>query len=490
MEEKFGSYIILQEFGDGGGGGDVWLAENEKDKGKKIEEKTMYVVKTLKKDFDETEGKCLNKEIKILNKLPDKNFLPKVYEYRKFNENDINKNYKEKPYYVMDLYSKGSLFYYAHSKLLSESKHCKLLFKKIIEGFKYLHDEKHISHLDIKVENILFDKNFEPVIIDFGSAEEFTDPDKEIDFETKLITRQYACPKILERKKYIPVKADVFSLGVLLFNLVTGGFGFLNKKKKKEEEETFGPFDYLYTFIKENNIDGYWDALRQVNDAIEKEKDKINLDISEEFKKLYIKMVAYEPLSRPSLDDVLSDPWLKEINDIFENKEEKKNLEIEYKNEFLSLCGKIDENDKEILLAADVVKAGYKTKGPGEKEGGLFEDMSIRPKKIPKDRMLINHYVKIEGYLSYENQIDFMNNLAKKIFDELGGTCELLEENLKFKVDFGKNEENGITEMIIELFEYEDGGYLIEFLRTKGNIPDYYHYFKEIKKLIKEVCFK
>jgi len=241
----------------------------------------------------------------------------------------------------------------------------------------------------------------------------------------------------------------------------------------------------LYTFIKENNIKGYWDALRQINDAIEDEEEKINLDISEEFKKLYIKMVAYEPLSRPSLDDVLSDPWLKEINDIFENKEEKKNLEIEYKNKFSSLCGTIDKNDKEILLAADVVKAGYKTRILGEKEKGLFEDMSIRPKKIPKDRMLINHYVKIEGYLSYENQIDFMNNLEKKIFDELGGACERLEENLKFKVDFGKNEENGISEMIIELFEYEDGDHLIEFLRTKGNIPDYYHYFKEIKELIK-----
>ena len=489
MEEKFGSYIILQEFGDGGGGGDVWLAENEKDKDKKTEEKTMYVVKTLKKNFNETKGKCLNKEIEILNKLGEKNFIPKIYEYRKFNEDDIYINYEEKPYYVMDLYSKGSLFYYAHSKLLSESKHCKLLFKKIIEAFKYLHQEKHISHLDIKVENILFDKNFEPIIIDFGSAEEFTNPDKEIDFEPKLITRRYACPKILERKKYFPVKADIFSLGVLLFKLVTGGFGFFNEKEE-EEVKISGPFDYLYTFIKKNNIKGYWDALKEFYDSIKDEEIKINLDFSEEFKKLYIKMVAYEPLSRPSLDDVLSDPWLKEINDILENKEEKKNLEIEYKNEFLSLCGKIDENDKEILLAADVVKAGYKTRSPGEKEKGLFEDMSIRPKKIPKDRMLINHYVKIEGYLYYENQIDFMNNLEKKIFDELGGACERLEENLKFKVDFGKNEENGISEMIIELFEYEDGDYLIEFLRTKGNIPDYYHYFKEIKELIKKVCFK
>ena len=92
-------------------------------------------------------------------------------------------------------------------------------------------------------------------------------------------------------------------------------------------------------------------------------------------------MVAYEPLKRPKLEEVLSDPWLKEINDILENKEEKKNLEIEYKNEFSELYKKIKDNDKEILLAADVVKAGYKTRSPGEKEKGLFEDMSIRPKK-------------------------------------------------------------------------------------------------------------
>ena len=387
----------------------------------------------------------------------------------------------------MDLYSKGSLFYYAHSKLLSESKHCKLLFKKIIEAFKFLH-EKHISHLDIKAENMLFDKNFEPIIIDFGSAEEFTDPKEEKDLEPKLITRRYACPKILERNKYIPVKADIFSLGVLLFKLVTGRYGFLNEKGEKEEIIS-GPFDNLYTFIKENNTGGFWNALRDFNDN-QDEENKINLNFSEEFKDLYIKMVAYEPLARPSLDDVLKAPWLKEINDKLENKEEKEKLEKKYYQEFSDLCEIIKNKDEEIILAEEMVEKGYNTKSPEEKEKGLFDDMSIRPKKIPKDRMLINHFVKIEGYLSYEDQIYFMNNLTKKIFDDLGGFCKPLEENLKFKVDFGKNEENGISEMIIELFEYENGDYLIEFLRTKGNIPDYYHYFKEIKKLIKKKCLK
>ena len=38
----------------------------------------------------------------------------------------------------------------------------------------------------------------------------------------------------------------------------------------------------------------------------------------------------------------------------------------------------------------------------------------------------------------------------------------------------------------IELFEYENGEYLLDFMRTGGKIPDYYNYFKEIKKLIME----
>ena len=40
--------------------------------------------------------------------------------------------------------------------------------------------------------------------------------------------------------------------------------------------------------------------------------------------------------------------------------------------------------------------------------------------------------------------------------------------------------------MDIELFEIESGKYLLDFKRTQGNIPEYYNYFKEIKKIIKE----
>ena len=38
--------------------------------------------------------------------------------------------------------------------------------------------------------------------------------------------------------------------------------------------------------------------------------------------------------------------------------------------------------------------------------------------------------------------------------------------------------------MKIELFKYEKGKYLLEFLRTGGKFPDYYQHYLEIKKLI------
>ena len=40
--------------------------------------------------------------------------------------------------------------------------------------------------------------------------------------------------------------------------------------------------------------------------------------------------------------------------------------------------------------------------------------------------------------------------------------------------------------MIIELFVYDNGKYLLEFLRTGGEIPEYYNYFLKIKEIIME----
>ena len=94
-----------------------------------------------------------------------------------------------------------------------------------------------------------------------------------------------------------------------------------------------------------------------------------------------------------------------------------------------------------------------------------------------------------------------MNSIYRNIKNKFGknGYFKALE-NLSMNVDFEYEEEEEIEEekeeteeekepiadcqMVIELFEYEKGKYLLEFRRTGGNYADYYHHFLKIKEII------
>ena len=65
--------------------------------------------------------------------------------------------------------------------------------------------------------------------------------------------------------------------------------------------------DDLYKFISRKRYNEYWEKV-----------DKNNT-LSKEFKELYIKMVAYNPRDRPSLDDILNCEWLKNIKNSSED---------------------------------------------------------------------------------------------------------------------------------------------------------------------------
>ena len=86
--------------------------------------------------------------------------------------------------------------------------------------------------------------------------------------------------------------------------------------------------DIYYSLIKNKKYEDYW--------KLEKFS---NINISESFKKLYLKMVNFSPKERPSIDEILKDDWLKEINEL--NEEQMKSLENEIKQEFKNREAKI-----------------------------------------------------------------------------------------------------------------------------------------------------
>jgi serine/threonine protein kinase len=93
--------------------------------------------------------------------------------------------------------------------------HC---FRQIVEGVCFLH-RSGISHLDLSLENILLKNDTEVKICDFGQAENrrFFEPQREL--KGKF---HYMAPEVYGHRGFDGYKADVWSVGVILWALLTG----------------------------------------------------------------------------------------------------------------------------------------------------------------------------------------------------------------------------------------------------------------------------
>ncbi|CAN6298112.1 unnamed protein product [Urochloa humidicola] len=102
------------------------------------------------------------------------------------------------------------------------------MIKGICEGLCYLH-ENHIVHLDLKPANILLDDNMVPKIADFGLSRCF-DENQSKDITSKLVgSIGYLAPEFYDRQ--ITYDLDIYSLGIIVIELLTGRKGYSTVEK-------------------------------------------------------------------------------------------------------------------------------------------------------------------------------------------------------------------------------------------------------------------
>ena len=132
------------------------------------------------------------------------------------------------PFFTMKLASRGNLGT-SRAALRKQPRQCVLIMAKVALAVEYAHDQG-VFHRDLKPTNILLDESLEPLVSDFGLAKWQNDPSQLTRTLTTLGTPSYLAPEqAAGPSAQLTAAADVYSLGAILFELLTGRPPFLGE---------------------------------------------------------------------------------------------------------------------------------------------------------------------------------------------------------------------------------------------------------------------
>lgn len=259
------------------------------------------------KIFESNATQIFRKELNILNKISAINSPLNIKFYEggfgplKFEGKNGTDNEEEKMYIILEYGTHGNLYdYISNTKQGFNEDICQYIFYKLLQAVDALH-RNGICHRDLKPENILLSNDYELKLCDFGFSASFIKNEERKKLFKPLGTHYYCAPEILENNPYDGDKVDIFSMGALLFTLMTKKFGFYEAKVNNISRK---PAKILYNYIKNKVYDKYWDLI----------ENTFNVgNLSQNFKNLFVKLVAYKPEERPTIDEIKNDEWLRKI---------------------------------------------------------------------------------------------------------------------------------------------------------------------------------
>lgn len=245
-----------------------------------------YAMKIMKPTDRKNNSDDLEREIRVLSNLRHPHIVglhDVLYadETNKVVVGTVNSSlqHARKLYLVVDLASNGELFDYIISKRKISEDEARWFFRQIISAVEYLHAHC-IAHRDLKPENILLDAQNSIKLNDFGLSN-FVQPEKKM--KTFCGSPVYAAPEVMRKSYYDGVVADVWSLGVILFTMVTGCLPW--------------------------KLDAHTNRIENIDDLLAGRFD-IPVAVSPECTALLHKMLVPDPSQRTRLNQIRKHPWV------------------------------------------------------------------------------------------------------------------------------------------------------------------------------------
>lgn len=300
-------------------------------------------------------------------------------------------------YFVMELADGGELFDRVIQSRCFTEPVARRYFQQLMSAIHFCHSQ-NVAHRDLKAENCLLDSNAALKVCDFGLCSKR--PRIEDESQTSPLeqranvnflqagTVSYMTPEMLSGVDYDEFAADLWSAGVILYFMVTGSLPF---DGPSEEETIYNILHHVVDFSRVSQAD---------------------------LRAFLERMLAFDPMERPSLDTILQDAWF--LTDIDPQLFPREALPIERMSRsssrvFLDFSGRHkDENHKIVDVTEEEIGAIYQifqsidTDGYGDKiTRDEMRDAVISLRRGKVDKGVLEQIMSIldpqnVGFISFE----------------------------------------------------------------------------------------
>lgn len=399
-----GQFALKKVIGSGGTS-KVFLAQPLGDTNPNIQGDVAVKVLNWKNNLmPEGEIKMLNAEYETMSQLHNPNII-QIYKTGRGDLIEGSKIKKDVPYMVLEIAEKGDLFEYVACPEREgfEEPYSRAIFKQILNAVQACHSAG-FCHRDIKMENIMLNKDFDIKLCDFGFATNIEGKNKDGLLFTPCGTEIYKAPELFLSMAYNGMKADVFSLGVTLFALVSAKLPFEKATRSSN----------AYRLIMAKCWNRYWNKMEKVFP---------NGEVSNEFKDLFQRMVAFNPDERPLIEEIISHPWFQ--------------LQTATKEELIE-----ELRQRETLIQPEEIDATSTNETKDEtiyKGDGQKEEYFTKNHKEYRNRFMFKkeNCIIIKGNKS---PCDFLTNFGNAIEQSQKVSIRSHKNKLKLTVEFEREE--------------------------------------------------